>query len=180
MKETLRDYKTLGLQPDILAKAEHLRTAIQSVIGEDYQYTILGMKSKTITYKRGAKVIHNRNKDTERTYTKSVETFTANEFGFFSNLNDLSKPEILSDYVDAFTIVPDEVNKDAKQLLLMRKTVNKLGQIILYKTALIFRKMSEEEKAELKAKEEIAEAESLGFTINDTLDDTLKSLASSF
>lgn len=176
MKETLRDYRELGLSQDLLSKVTNLRNSIQSVIGDDLQYTILGLKSKTITYKRGAKTIHDRNKESERVYTKSAEQFSASEFGFFSNLNDLSKPEILDDYVDSFVVIPDEVDPEARQLLMMRKTVNKLGQIILYKTALIFRPMSEEEKLALKAKEDIAEAEALGFTVSDNL----KALASVF
>ena len=176
MKEILRDYKGLGLSQETLAKATHLRESIQSVIGEDTQYKVLGIKSKTITYKRGAKTINDRNKESEKVYTKSSETFSAAEFGFFNNLNDLKDPKILEDYVDSFVVIPDEVDPEARQMLMMRKTVNSLGQIILYKTALIFRPYNEQEKLDMQAKEDAIEAEALGFTVSDNL----KSLASVF
>ena len=176
MKEILRDYKGMNLSQETLAKAEHIRESIQSVIGEDTQYKVLGIKSKTITYKRGAKTIHDRNKESEKVYTKSSETFSAAEFGFFNNLNDLKDPKILEDYVDSFVVIPDEVDPEARQMLMMRKTVNSLGQIILYKTALIFRPYNEQEKLDMQAKEDAIEAEALGFTVSDNL----KSLASVF
>lgn len=177
MKETLRDYKGMNLPQEILAKAEHLRESIQSVIGEDIQYKVLGMKSKTITYKRGKITIHDRNVESEKTYTKSAEVFSAAEFGFFNNLNDLKDPKILADYVDCFTIINDELeNSNSKQLLMMRKTINSLDQIVLHKTAVIFRAYNEKEKLEMQAKEDAIEAEALGFGI----DESLKALASSF
>lgn len=175
MREELRDYNQMGLEPAILKKALDLRNAIKSVIGEDLDYIVLGIKSKTITYKRGKKVICDANKETTRTYSKSADDFTANEYGFFTNLHDLSKPEILTDYVDQFTVIDDEVDKDAKQLLMLRTSVNKLKQIILYKTAVIFRPMTEDEKLEALAKEEEEELSNLGFG-----GDSLKQLASSW
>ena len=73
-------------------------------------------------------------------------------------------------------VIPDEVDPEARQMLMMRKTVNSLGQIILYKTALIFRPYNEQEKLDMQAKEDAIEAEALGFTVSDNL----KSLASVF
>ena len=175
MREKLVDYNQMGLEAPILEKALHLRTAIQSVIGEDLDYMVLGIKSKTITYKRGKRIICDANRDTTREYSKSADNFSAAEFGFFSNLHDLKKPEILEDYVDQFTIVQDEIDKDAKQLLMMRKTVNKLKQIILHKTAIIFRAYTEDEKLEILAKEEQEELAALGFA-----DDKLLKMAAEY
>lgn len=166
----LESYKDMNLESTILAKAENLRSKISEVIGEDTEYKLLGTKHLTITYKRGARSLHSVNEENRKSYMKAREELTQKEFGLFSNLNNLKNPDILDDYVNVFTIVPDEYDKTAKQILMMRQTTNSLGQIVLYKTAVILRKYTDEEKIELAQKEDNDRAIALGFG-NSMLED---------
>lgn len=160
MKE-LRDYKTSEASPINIAKAEKIRELIQKNLPEgDTAYCLMGIRTKTSTYRVGVRSNFSRIKpEIEKdSGTISSEGMSIKQKCLFGNLNNLSNPDILENYIDVFNIIDYPIDPSAKQLIMMTKTTNKALQVVLEKMAIIFRPYTDEEKAEYEAKLEATKA----------------------
>ena len=159
-------------------EAIKLQETLKGMLPEE-GYFLMGINEKTTTWARG---VHNiaRTKpiNTVGIGERSAETLSAGQIGFFGNLNNCTKPENLNDFNLQPQMIVDEFDPKVRKLILGGKKTNKLGQIVIKMTAVIWREYTEEEKAEYEAKKATAQAVELGYAKQE--EDIMASLIKGF
>lgn len=151
--------------------SEKVKTICEKVKGffEEERYCLMGMEKKTITYPRGMSFLKTPQDKAmiETTGEISADKLSAKQHVLFSHLTTIDE-EKFPDLIDA-RLIEDVKDPNAKNLILLSYRKNKLGQDVVTKVNVIFRYYTEEEKAEYLKKQEMKNAEMMGFaTVDET------------
>lgn len=157
------------------AKAKEVCEQIKSFFEED-RYFLMGIERKTATYPRGMSFMKTPQEKAkiESTGEIAVDNMSSKQYVLFSNLTTIDE-EKFPDLIGA-QMVEDMNDPNAKNLVMINYRKNKLGQDVVTKIKVIFRYYTEEEKAEFLKKQEMKNAELMGFGNSVNEADMLKSL----
>lgn len=153
---------------EIKVKVKEVCEKVKGFFEED-RYCLMGMERKTITYPRGMSFLKTPQDKAkvESTGEISADKLSAKQHVLFSHLTTIDE-EKFPDLIGA-QLIEDVKDPNAKNLILLSYKKNKLGQDVVTKINVIFRYYTEEEKAEYIKKQELKNAELMGFSnINES------------
>ena len=160
-------------------KAELVCEKIRGFFTEE-KYLLMGMEKKTLTYPRGMSFMKKQIEKAKIDVTGeiSADKLSPKQHVLFSNLTTIDH-EKFPDLIEA-NMIDDVKDPNAKNVILISYSKNKLGQDVVTKTNIIFRYYTEEEKAEYLRKQEQKNAEAMGFITGTETSNVMQDLLAGF